>query len=155
MKQLERFLKKVTEKDLELKEDRDMNKIKKAGALIFKDKKMLVVKPVGKPFFINPGGKYKSRENDEQCLRRELKEELGVNLVSCKHYKTYNIGKAAHVDKPLLLELFLVKVQGKITASGEIEKIEWLGEGDFLSKKFNLAPSFSVFVPDLIKDDIL
>jgi hypothetical protein len=32
--------------------------IHKAGALIIKDKKLMIVRPIGKAFFVNPGGKY-------------------------------------------------------------------------------------------------
>ena len=132
-----------------------MKAIRKAGALIFNDKKLLVVKPRKKPFFINPGGKYEEGENAEQCLKRELMEELGVDLISLNPFKNYNIDKAAHSDKELLLELYTVKVRGVPKPSSEIESIEWLGRKDFEQKKFNLAPSFYKFVPELIRAGLL
>lgn len=131
-----------------------MNKIKKAGALIFKDKKFLIVKPKDKPFWINPGGKYKEGEDTTACLKRELKEELGVELVSCDYYKTYKIEKAAHSDFPLSLELYIVEIKGDLKLQLEIEEITWLSRDDFENKRFNLAPSFYKYVPDLINDGL-
>jgi len=129
--------------------------IKKAGALIFKGGKVLIVKPKERPYFISPGGKYEEDENAEDCLRRELKEELQVELVSAKHYKNYNIDKAAHSDNQLKLEFYIVEIAGDPKPSAEIGEIEWLSEEDFVNKKFNLAPSFVEFVPDLIRDGLL
>ena len=132
-----------------------MTKLQKAGALIVQDKKLMIVRPKGKPFFINPGGKYEAGETAEECLQRELKEELGVELLSCKYYKTYNISKAAHSDNPLSLELYLVAIEGEPVASAEIEIIEWMSKEGFENKTFNVAPSFDLYVPDLANDGLL
>ena len=132
-----------------------MTKLQKAGALYIKDKKLMIVKPRGKPYFINPGGKYEDGETARRCLDRELKEELNVELISCEHYKTYDIKKAAHSDHSLSLELYFVSFEGDPKPSAEVEKIAWLSVADFESGKFNLAPSFYVYVTDLIKDGFL
>ncbi len=132
-----------------------MTQLQKAGALIIKDKKLMIVKPHGKPFFINPGGKYETGESAEACLERELKEELNVKLISYKHYKTYDITKTAHNYHSLSLELYHVSIEGNSKPSAEIEKIEWLGIEDFKNKKFNLVASFYTYMPDLIKDNLL
>jgi len=132
-----------------------MKPIMKAGALIFQNKKLLITKSFKKPFYINPGGKYEEGETPNMCLERELKEELQVGITSCKHYKTYEIQKAAHSDNPLILELYVVTINGSPIPSAEIEKIDWLTKRDFEQKKYNLAPSFYEYVPDLIKDNLL
>ncbi len=132
-----------------------MADIHKAGAIILKDKKFLIVKPHGKPSFITPGGKYEKGETAEGCLKRELMEELRVQMKSFKHYKDYYFEKAAHSDHSLSLELYIVEIEGRPKASSEIEKLEWLGKEDFESKKFEVAQSFNTTVPDLIKDGLL
>jgi|SRR3989344_1043977 len=129
--------------------------IRKAAALIIKDKKLLIVKPKDKPYYINPGGKYEQGETAEQCLKRELLEELQINFISFKYYKTYNFEKAAHADVPLVLELYFVDIVGNIAPFSEIEKVDWLSREDFETKKFNLAPSFQTYIPDLIKERII
>jgi 8-oxo-dGTP pyrophosphatase MutT (NUDIX family) len=132
-----------------------MKKIIKAGALIFGEKKFLIVRPKGKPYFINPGGKYEEGESALDCIKRELKEELGVDVVSSDYYKTYEIKEAAHSGLPLSLELYKVTISGDIKPLSEIEELRWLSKEDFDKKVFNLAPSFYSFVPDLIKDKLL
>ena len=132
-----------------------MDAIRKAGALIISEKCLLIVRPHDKPFFISPGGKYEKEESAIDCLKRELKEELQINLISCKHYKTYNIDKAAHDDKPLILNLYLVEYSGEIAPSSEIEIVEWLSKEDFLKKKFNTSSGFNKFMPDLINDYLI
>jgi len=132
-----------------------MDPIKKAGALVFSDKKLLIVREKGKSHFINPGGRYEEGETAQSCLERELQEELQVNVTSFKPYKTYNISKAATSNRPLVLELYVVEISGDIRPSSEIETAEWLSKEDFHSKKYNVAPSFYEYVPDLIKDNLL
>ncbi|MBW2973445.1 NUDIX domain-containing protein [Candidatus Woesearchaeota archaeon] len=129
-----------------------MTTIRKAGALIINDKKLLIVKPKGKPYFINPGGKYEAGETAENCLRRELKEELQVNVTSMKHFKTYTVDKAAHSNHPLILELYFVKISGKIIPSSEIAIFQWMSKADFDARKFNTPSSFEKYIPDLIKE---
>ncbi len=132
-----------------------MDKIRKAGALIISDKKMMIVRPTGKPFFLNPGGKYEEGETGEACLRRELKEELMVGLKSHKFYNKYHMEIAAHTNKPLELDMFFVEIEGEPKPSSEIGHIEWMSREDFEKKKFNTAPSFEMFVNDLIKDGFM
>lgn len=132
-----------------------MQKIHKAGALIFKDKKILIVKPHGKDFYINPGGKYEENETPIDCLKREMNEELNVDTISYKHYKTYEVKKAAHSGLPLSLELYILEIDGELKPSNEIEKFDWLGKEEYENKTFNTAPSFDQFIPDLINDGYL
>ena len=138
-----------------------MEKIRKAGALIILEKRLLIVRPCGKSFFINPGGKYEENketgvvETAYECLERELKEELKVKLEKCVFYRTYEIDKAVYNPKSLSLELYFVKCSGEIVPSAEIECIEWMDRKDFRNKKFNLAPSFGIYVSDLIKEGFL
>lgn len=132
-----------------------MNTIHKAGALIIKDGKLLLVRAKGRPVFITPGGKYEEGESPEDCLKRELMEELQVEVDSIKHYKDYHFEKAAHSDNALDIDLYLVETKGNPVASREIEIIEWFNKEDIQNKKVNVAPSFDTFLPDFIKDGLL
>ncbi len=130
-----------------------MDKIHKAGAIIIQDKKMMLVKPYKKDTYLTPGGKYEKGENAEQCLRRELMEELRVEVKSFKHYKDYYFDTGLYADRHLLLELYLVEVEGQATPSNEIEVINWIDKENFHT--FGLMPSFSRVLPDLINDGLL
>ncbi len=132
-----------------------MEAIRKAAALILKNKNILVVRSKGKPLFITPGGKYEKGETAEECLRRELQEELQVEMVSFEHYKDYSFDKGAYSNYPLFIELYIVSINGEPKPSSEIEEMQWLSKEDFNNKKFNIAPSFYTFVPDFIKDGLL
>ena len=128
-----------------------MDTIRKAGALLFKEGRLLLVKSHGKPYFITPGGKYEEGENAEDCLKRELMEELQVEISLIKHYKDYYFKKAAHSDNPLTIGLYIIEIQGEPKVSREVETMEWISKEDFQNKKFNVAPSFDTFLPDFIK----
>lgn len=130
-----------------------MSRIKKAGALIFHQKRLLIVKPYKSDFFINPGGKYEENETAELCLRRELQEELNLEMRSFSFFKTYEISRAANTNVPLTLELYHVTADGTPKPSAEIEIFHWLSKKEFEQKTHNLAPSFAIFVPDLISHE--
>lgn len=132
-----------------------MEAIRKAGAIIIKDKKSLIVRPKGKDFFLTPGGKYESGETAEDCLRRELQEELQVEMISSTHYKDYYFEKAHGKEVPLYLDLYRVEISGEPTPSSEIEEMQWMSKEDFENKTFNVAHSFYTHVPDLIKDGLV
>lgn len=127
-----------------------MGKIRKAGALIFCDRRLLIVKPYKSDFFINPGGKFVGNETAEQCLTRELQEELNIQMSSFSFFKTYEFATAANTNVPLSLELYSVTFEGTPEASAEIETFHWLSKRDFEDKTYKLAPSFSIFSPDLV-----
>ncbi|HLC90151.1 MAG TPA: NUDIX domain-containing protein [Candidatus Nanoarchaeia archaeon] len=133
-----------------------MRQIHKAAALIFKEKKLLIVRPKGKNYWIHPGGKYEGKETAEECLKRELVEELQVKLRSFSHYKTYHCQHAAEDNiRPLLLELYLVEIDGVPKPSQEIAELGWLGTQEIKQKTFNLNHNFPEQIHDLIEDKLL
>ena len=59
------------------------------AAIIIEDEKLLLVKGKGYEYIWTPGGKLETEETDVECLKRELKEEIGVDLVEAKFFKEY------------------------------------------------------------------
>ena len=61
-----------------------MNSIEVAAGLVFRDRKLLITqRPIGghlAGFWEFPGGKREPEESFEQALRRELLEELGIEV---------------------------------------------------------------------------
>ena len=65
--------------------------IDKVGGVILKDKQILVQRKKNKrEECIIPGGKRKGKETDFETLKRELQEELTVDLVSAEFFGGYD-----------------------------------------------------------------
>lgn len=100
-----------------------MKSIYKAGALIIKNKKLLVVREKGEDFFINPGGKIEENETPEETLKRELKEELGIDANKISFFDTI---KYDFPDMLFKMETYFVEVDEEITLNSEIEEFKWI-----------------------------
>jgi len=99
--------------------------IDKVGAIIIKDGKMLVARENGKHLFFIPGGRREGEETDEQCLRREIREELGTSVKTMKFYKEF-VAKAS-LDKGMVkVRSYFCKLENVPTPCGEIEELTWI-----------------------------
>ncbi len=82
-----------------------------AGAIKSKEGKVLIVKrPLHKKhggLWEFPGGKLEKGETPEEALKRELKEELNLEINSAKF-----LGKVIHDYGEFEIELFLFEVDG-------------------------------------------
>ena len=125
------------------------------AGIIIKDGKLLMVKSSRYKEIWTPGGKVEPGENDEQCLRRELKEEINVELKGMKFFKEY-ISESFYVpDRMVTQRIYIVSVKGVPIADSEIESIVWLTKQDFKKKKYPMIPlTKKVIIPDLIKQGI-
>lgn len=106
-----------------------MEYIDKVGLLTFKDKRVLMALSHGKDKFYMPGGKRDGQESDVDCLSREIKEELAVeiNKESLKYYGTFE--DQAHGKPPGVLIRMICytgDLMSEPSASSEIEKLEYL-----------------------------
>lgn len=98
----------------------------KIAGVIIKNKKLLMVRKYGEPHFIMPGGKIINRETKEQTLKRELKEELNVNLKSMRFFA---IKEAVHFqdkNKIVKMEMYFAEIEGEPKATSEINEIRWI-----------------------------
>lgn len=59
-------------------------KITIVDAVIMKNNKLLLLKKFSKDYFEFPGGKLKKDEDLNSCLKREVKEEIGINIIKFK-----------------------------------------------------------------------
>ena len=99
--------------------------VNKVAAIILKDKKFLCVKEQGLDVLITPGGKQEGNETDEETLRRELKEELGLDLLSMKFLGVFK-DKVYQNNDDLILETYFADVNGIPKPYSEIEKLFWV-----------------------------
>ena len=100
--------------------------IDKVGGVILKDKKILVQrKNNGREECIIPGGKREGSESDFETLKRELMEELSVQLIDTEYLGTYQ-DIAVFSNKQLQVITYLVKIEGEIQCNNEIKEALWI-----------------------------
>ena len=97
-----------------------MKQIHKIGAIILSNKRILVGKKKDK--FIIPGGRIEGEESHEECLKRELKEEFNVEMLSHQYFGTFEDAAEFEPNTKIIIDAYLVSVMGKPKASGEIEE---------------------------------
>ena len=121
----------------------------KVGLLVVRNGRMLLCrKKKGTSLLILPGGCFEPGETAEQCLRRELEEELGpVSVASLQFIGTYSDVSAGDPTKRVVVELYRGELVGDPRASSEIAELHWFApDGD----ESLLAPSIrNHILPDL------
>ena len=100
--------------------------IDKVGGVIIKDKKILVQrKKNNRQECIIPDGKREPGESDFETLKRELFEELSVNLVGVEFLGGYD-DIAVFSDKPIHVQAYIAQVEGDIKCANEIKEAIWI-----------------------------
>ena len=112
-----------------------MKTIRIAAAIIRDETgRFLLVRKRGTTAFMQPGGKIDGGEEPPQCLVRELKEELGMEIVpEDAHFAASMSAPAAHEEgatvEAELYHVLLGETQHPMPAS-EIEEIAWHDPAD-------------------------
>ncbi|MBW3002323.1 NUDIX hydrolase [Candidatus Woesearchaeota archaeon] len=110
----------------------------RVGAIIIQNDKILMLKGVHKELW-TPGGKIDNNESEEECLQRELDEEIGVKLKSMKFFGEY-MRKSHYHDYMMKNRMYLVEIEGTPKPDKEIKEVIWLSKGDFENKKYLIIP---------------
>jgi len=129
--------------------------IDKVGGIILKDKKILVQrKNNNREECIIPGGKREGNETDFETLKRELLEELTVELLEAEFLGEY-FDKACFSDKPISVKTYLTKVKGEIICANEIKEAIWI-DRNYQQKNIKLGSILEKYViPELIKRNLM
>jgi 8-oxo-dGTP diphosphatase len=124
-------------------------------AVIVQKGKLLMLKGQGYKELWTPGGKIDPDESDEDCLRRELKEEIGAELLNMKFFKKYS-AKSFYSNHITKQRVYIASLKGyKITPQAEIKDFVWLSKNDFEKGKYPMIPTTqNKIIPDLIKSGI-
>ena len=97
------------------------------------DGRVLSTRSRGKQTCYLPGGKREPGESDETCLRREIKEELGVDLDPRSLRKLGTWEAQAHGNPEgvkIVMPCYEAGYTGELRASAEIEEFLWLTYAD-------------------------
>jgi len=109
-----------------------------AVAIVEEGRLLLVSKRAAPEVFYLPGGKPERGESAEECVRREVREELGVGLASLEFGHTIH-ASAALEGVPMAMDVFRGELVGAPSAAAEIAAIAWHRPGEPLPGR--LAPA--------------
>lgn len=104
--------------------------IRKAALLVFKDNKVMLARSKkNAEVFYMLGGKFELGESDEECLRREVMEEIGCEIVpgSLKFLHEFSAvpyGKGKE-DTFLIERAYAGKIIGEPMAQSEVAEIRY------------------------------
>jgi 8-oxo-dGTP pyrophosphatase MutT (NUDIX family) len=128
----------------------------KAGLLVVRDGRILLCrKKRGTSLLILPGGCIEDGETPEQCLSRELREELGdaVAARDLQYVGTYGDVAAGGDGKTVEVRLYTGELSGTPAPHSEIAELVWFGPAD---DRALLAPSIArKILPDLLERGLL
>lgn len=129
-----------------------MDRLVVVGAVVLSERGLLLVSKEAAPdVFYLPGGKPEAGETFEQCLRREVREELGVGVTTSTPSMRVD-APAALENMPMEMHVFDVTVEGTPAPAAEIADLAWWPERTDL----RLAPAIrDVVIPALESRDQL
>jgi 8-oxo-dGTP diphosphatase len=123
-------------------------------AIILNTKGELLIVKTNNSYLL-PGGQPEGVETDQQTLKRELKEELNVDLVKAKFYKTYNFPQALNERQPLELRLYFAEVSGRFKPQNEVIDLIWINKAAYKQSGSFPKKFANVIFLDLKKDRIV
>ena len=105
------------------------NSIRIAAALMSRsDGRVLLVRKKATESFMQPGGKIETGEHPQDALRRELSEELGIDIDPSEmtYVGRYTAPAANEPGRQVDAEVFRIDIAHPVAPGAEIEEILWL-----------------------------
>ena len=104
--------------------------IEKAAGIIIKNRKAVLTRSFGKNVFVPPGGKLEGSESQVAALIRELKEELGIDVIEddLEFINNYFAEAAGGYGNSLKMGVWIVgKYAGDMRPQNEIDEVAEVG----------------------------
>lgn len=98
----------------------------KVVALYLQDGKLLVGRNADREVFYGIGGKLEAGETHEQCLLREVKEELDCDVTGFEYFDTFT-GPSFNKAKIVEMPCFFVELRGHPKPTNEVVELRWVG----------------------------
>lgn len=97
-----------------------------AAVVLDGDGRLLLVRKRGTTAFMQPGGKVEPGESAIDALAREVREELGVDIVAPRSLGRHSAAAANEPGHTVDAELFAVELTGAPVAQAEIDELVWI-----------------------------
>ncbi len=115
-------------------------RIEVSAALIFRDGKLLIAQRHASAHLGGlwefPGGKREPGETFEQCLAREIREELGVEIAVGELFETIT---HAYPEKTVHLKFFVCKLLSGEPKPVECAAVQWIPKDELSDYEFPAA----------------
>ena len=127
----------------------------RVAAIIIKDKKLLLVTEENIPLWWTPGGGVEAGESYEECMQRELQEELSVKLKSLSPYLHYETKNEITGDQQKV-HCHIIEYNGNIQKGAEISDIFWYARTNYIKRNPKTTKGIEThLIPKLLQDNLL
>ncbi len=122
------------------------------SVIIYDNKKVLIsqrskTKRKSPLFWEIVGGTLENEESPEECIRREVKEELNCSIDDLKLFKVYIINS----DNRYVLIVYKGKLIGEVEANREIEQVKWVTRNEI--DKYNFMGNCKEKIIDFYNEE--
>ena len=128
--------------------------IDNVGAIIIRDKKILIVREEGLDTFIIPGGRRDGNESDEDVLKRELLEEISTSPKNIKFYREFQGETLKTSDVPndiVKVKAYFCDIDDEPKPGEEIEEIMWVDK----DSQVKMGSILRLLIPELVIEGYL
>lgn len=128
--------------------------IDKIAFIHLKDQQILMALSKNNDTYYIPGGKRETGESDQETLIREIKEELGVEIIpnTIKYYGTFEAQAHGKTTGTMVkMTCYEAKFTGQILASSEIQDLAYYT----YAQKDLTGPVDQIIFEDLKKKNLL
>ncbi|GAA1609182.1 MULTISPECIES: NUDIX hydrolase [Nocardia] len=120
--------------------------IRTAALAHVRDRRLLQARSIGKEVFYMAGGKIDPGETPELALHREVREELGVGVVSCDELGVFLAEAYGHASGTQLhMTCFTAELDGDPQPTSEIAELRYFTVSEYAAMEHVAPGSMLVF----------